>query len=193
MYIKNIEFEPWISLHLERTKRLQDNRFNRILTAKDLGAKLRLMRHNYLGSGFAVDSLVRVNGKPLEDAVEELSSYLAQVTYTFINNEYRRSRNSDWCKDWCDGFYYYTTMLFAHGMPGKVDDYIQLAEAYEKCANTIYIVFTENLPDELAEEAGKWVMENEAAPLFLTDCVTAAVAVLMGAMPEPKMEEKQDE
>lgn len=43
----------------------------------------------------------------------------------------------------------------------------------------------EDLPEALVEEFTSWVMEHEIAPTGFPEAVQAAVAVLLGVMPDP--------
>lgn len=120
--------------------------------------------------------------------MEDLSDYLGRVAAAFLDGKDADPAGlSPENTAWCCGFFYYSIQLFANGLRGTVDDLIQLAEAYERSSNIIHIVWTENLPPNLSEDADKWIMSHKRAPTHLSDCVTAAIAVLLGVMEEPKM------
>lgn len=188
--IRKVEVSPWFEAIAKRHKKRMNYRHANIKTAEDIRKRIISARKQLLGSDLSVNKLVRVDKKPWEAGVEELADYLADKAYAIMCREYGSKGNGPWCKDWFEGFFRYTTLYFANGRHGTLDDYILFAECFEHNPNAIRIVFSENLPPELADEAEKWVIQNEDAPLDLSRCVVGAVACFTGAMAGPEeMEE----
>ncbi len=161
--------------------------YRAIGTASDLHSRLCQHRKQFLGSSLEVEKLICCDSD-----VEILAEYLGKVTAAFLRQEYSRTNRNHVDDDWCHGFYIYSLHLLAQRkIHGCLDDLIELAQAYEISHNTMYILWTENLPLPLSKQASDWCMEHDVAPTFLTKCVTAAIAVMLGVMPEPEYLEEE--
>ena len=170
---------PWMELVLRNASWRRKHRREYLLTAEDLRNRLRGIRKNFLGTDCSLECLVRDNGAPVEGAVQLLAGYLGERTAWFLHQEE--------LADYFFHFFYYTIQLYAHNSIRDecLDDLIVMAEAHEQDAQTLATICTTNLPQELSEECQKWTTESGMVPHRMSECVTAAIGVLLGVLPDP--------
>ncbi len=174
-----VYINPWAELVMQNATWQRKHDFDFHYDAKGLNKTLRALRKDYMGSGCSLEKLVRDGDQPEEAATELLSSYLSERTAYFLRDPKLQTYLYD--------FFYFTIQLYAHGQVGEecLDDLIQMAEAHERDIMTLPIICSKLLPENLACDCELWVAENDFVPTGMSECVTAAVGVLLGVVEDP--------
>lgn len=179
--------DPWTQLWICRLHQRTAHRDD-MLTATVLRDRLTELRQGFLGTGIGLTMFVHDfrSHRPNMRSVESLSSYLGKRIAYFLE-ELKPEYHADDFEDVATTVMYFGLMLYAYNMIGqdKLDDLILWAECYANNPEVMAIIVEDDLPEDLSEECREFVAENEIAPSGFVNAVTAAVAVLTGAIYDP--------
>jgi len=176
----------WLQLVFQQYKGQKMHCHEHLRKPKDLERALRNLRKQYLGSDLSLEDFVCTEHGPDNNAIEELTSYLAKQAAVLMQMDH--PNNTECEETFFYPFFWYSLHMFAGGQVGypTFDDIILLAETYQNSLGAFEIVMEEDLPKDLVDEFRAWVMENNIVPVGFSDAVQAAIAVLLGVMPDPK-------
>lgn len=192
--------DPWLELLARKHRAREKHCFSQLQTARDIDRAVRKERQHFLGSDFSLEKLVREGNKPAEESVVRLSRCLAQRTAFFLMQRKKQHLEQPELEEYCYNFFYYTIQLYAYGKVGGecIDDVIQMAEAHAQNPEILATILGNNLLDEredMIDDCWNWVTEYDYSrtPNGFPKCVLAAVAVLLGVMPDPIARRKDEE
>lgn len=170
---------PWMQLLIRRFQERRKHRCEWLHRPIDVDRAIRRKRKEYLGSDLSIEMFVRDTDGPNEGVIKELGEYLAKRTAAFLNAE-------GW-EECCAYFFHFSLYMMASGQIGEecIDDLIQLAECYERSPEVFAMVGEAYLTEDMLQDLQEWVAENEVAPPNFGTAVLGAVAVLMGVLYDP--------
>lgn len=175
--------DPWFQLFAKQRMAEEAHKNEMLYNCKTVKDGIRKKRKEYLGSDLRLTMFVHENGKPLDKAVEALSSYLGDVTAHFLEEEYDAPDH----EELCFGFFYYALQLYAYDQIGcdSFDDLILLAELFENDVELMTIVMERDLNAEIMDEWTDFLTVNDHIPRHFADAVIGGLAVFLGVLTDP--------